>query len=345
MNTKRYIPFFLLPIIAFNLLAVGQNEKQDKVESDNTLIIYTYDSFASEWGPATKAIPPFEEKYGITVDIISCGDSGQVLSRAILEKNNPKADIILGIDNNLFTKAMHENILEPYKPQNIDKIPSQLIFDNTYHVIPFDYGYFAINYDSSKIKNPPQNLTDLTKEKYRDSIILMDPRTSSPGLGFLLWTISVFGDDFTDYWKSLKPSILTITDSWDSAYGLYTTGEAPMVLSYTTSPAYHIEYEGTERYKAAIFKTGNYIQIETMGILKGAKNKDNAKKFIEYMLTTDFQKELPLTNFMLPASKSTSLPASFKSMPKIKKMLLINPETIDENIETWIDKWLEVTVN
>jgi len=248
------------------------------------LVIYAYDSFVSEWGPAPRVIPKFEKLYNVKVQVISAGDAGQVLNRAILEKNNPGADIALGIDNNLLAKAIDSGILEPYKSKNIKLIPDELIFDKTYHVTPFDYGYFAIVYDSVKLNDIPKNFEELTRPQYKNKLILEDPRTSSPGLGFLLWTVSVYGEKYIDYWKRLKPNILTITEGWDTAYGLFTSGETPMVLSYTTSPAYHVEYENTTRYRAIIFNEGNYLQIEGMGIIKGAKNRLMAQKFIDFML-------------------------------------------------------------
>ena len=330
------------------LMFTGCSKKNEAaaaaVNTEAKLVIYTYDSFASEWGPAGTVIPPFEEKYGIRVELKSAGDSGQVLSRAILEKDNPQADILIGIDNNMLAKALAEDVLDVYKPENIKNVDGSLIFDKTFHAIPYDYGFFSVNYDSNVLKNPPASLEDLTKPEYANSLILMDPRTSSPGLGFLLWTIAVYGDDFTDYWKRLKPSILTITDGWDSGYGLYTAGEAPMVLSYTTSPPYHVEYEETERFKALLFDEGNYMQIEAMGILKGAPHRAEAEKFIEYMLTDDFQKAIPLTNFMMPVTSGTALPASFDFAPISEKPLLIETSIIDSGLENWLAQWLKTAV-
>ena len=345
---KKTLKMSLMMLAAAVLIAgcSKNDEKSTAAEpaDEQTLVIYCYDSFASEWGPANAVIPPFEEKYGIKVELKSAGDSGQVLSRAILEKDEPKADIIMGIDNNILSKALSEDVLAAYKPENIGNVPEHLIFDPEYRAIPFDYGFFSINYDSEKITAPPSSLEDLTAPEYKDSLILMDPRTSGPGLGFLLWTISVYGDDFTDYWKRLAPSILTITDGWDSGYGLYTAGEAPMVLSYTTSPPYHVEYEETDRYKATIFDSGNYMHIEAMGIVKGAPHRKAAEKFIEYMLTDEFQKALPLTNFMMPAKAGTPLPDSFSYAPVSERPLLLDTKTIEENLATWLDAWLEVAV-
>ena len=308
------------------------------------LTIYAYDSFVSEWGPAGKVIPKFEKKYNVEVQVISVGDSGQVLNRAILEKKRPKADIILGIDNNMLSKALDAEILIPYVSPNLKLIPEELIFDKTHHVTPFDHGYFAIVYDSMKLKNPPKSLEDLLRPEFRDKLILEDPRTSSPGLGFLLWTISVYGENFLYYWERLKPNILTITEGWDTAYGLFTSGEAPMVLSYTTSPAYHVEYEDTTRYRALIFREGNYLQIEGMGILKGSKNVELAKRFIDFILTEDFQEEIPLTNWMFPVNPRIKLPDSFRYAPTPETILFLDAYKIRKNQKRWIDEWLKVLV-
>jgi thiamine transport system substrate-binding protein len=336
MNIKRFLLILTFVLVFFSSLTCVCAFGAD-------LVIYAYDSFVSEWGPAGKVIPKFEQKYSVKVQLISAGDAGQVLNRAILEKKRPKADIVMGIDNNLLAKALDADILEPYKSPYIYLIPDNLIFDKTYHVTPFDHGYFAIVYDSLRLKNPPQSMDDLLKPEYRDKIILEDPRTSSPGLGFLLWTIAVYGEDgYLEFWEKLMSNILTITEGWDTAYGLFTSGEAPMVLSYTTSPAYHVEYENTTRYRAAIFREGNYLQIEGMGILKGAKNRTTAQKFLDFMVTEDFQGEIPLTNWMFPVNPRVKLPDSFRYAPEPDTSLSLDTYQIQRNQERWIDGWLRV---
>jgi len=310
-------------------------------ETEAQLVIYAYDSFVSEWGPAPLVIPKFEELHDTNVEIISVGDAGQVLNRAILEKDHPKADIILGIDNNMLSRALEEGVLQSYRSSNLDAIPEQLIFDRSYAVTPFDYGYFAFVYDSEALENPPKSLEQLTDPRFRKRIIVQDPRTSSPGLGFLLWTIAVYGEQYLEYWKRLQPNLLTITDGWDTAYGMFTSGEAPMVLSYTTSPAYHVEYEQTERYRALLFKEGNYLQIEGMGILKGAPHPGMARKFIDFILTEEFQSEIPLTNWMYPVNPEVPTPDSFRFAPKPEGSLQLPAEEIRKNRDRWINAWVK----
>jgi thiamine transport system substrate-binding protein len=328
---------FILCVSVFLAVSVSFSSLFAK---DADLTVYAYDSFVSEWGPAGKVIPKFEKMHGVKVDMVSVGDAGQVLNRAILEKKRPRADIVLGIDNNLLAKAIEAGILQPYKPKTIDLIPEELVFDPSYHVTPFDHGYFAIVYDSMRLSIPPESMQDLLKPEYRRKIIVQDPRTSSPGLGLLLWTVAVYGEEYTDFWKKLKPNILTITEGWDTAYGLFTAGEAPMVLSYTTSPAYHVEYEETTRYRAAVFTEGNYLQIEGMGILRNTDNLDLAKEFIDFIITEDFQEEIPLTNWMFPVNPAVRLPASFDYAPRPGKILSLPSAEIEENQDRWIEGWL-----
>jgi thiamine transport system substrate-binding protein len=310
-------------------------------EPEAELVIYAYDSFVAEWGPAPLVIPKFEKAQGVEVRVISVGDAGQVLNRAILEKEKPQADILVGIDNNMLSRALEEDVLQPYRSPNLDTIPRELVFDATHAVTPFDYGYFAFVYDSKVLQEPPASLEELTDSRFRRRIIVQDPRTSSPGLGFLLWTIAVYGEQYLEYWQRLQPNLLTITDGWDTAYGMFTSGEAPLVLSYTTSPAYHVEYEQTERYRALLFEEGNYRQIEGMGILKGAPHPSLARRFIDFILSEEFQSEIPLTNWMYPVDPGVATPDSFRFAPKPERSLQLPADQIRANRDRWINAWVK----
>lgn len=308
------------------------------------LTIYSYDSFVS-YGLSKIVIPIFEKATGEKVEVRTYGDAGSLLSRVILERFHPKADIVLGIDQNLLPKALKEKLFVMYKPKNLTNVKNKsLIFDRTYHIIPYDYGAIALVYNKDKIKNPPLTFSELLDKKWRKSIIMEDPRTSSTGLAFLYWTIAVYKNEFPAYWKKLIPNILTITSGWDEAFQLYSNGEAPMMISYATDPAYSYENYKTLKYGAVIFKDGGYVQIEGAGILKSSKNKKTAKEFIEFMLTPDFQKEIPLTQWMFPVI-DTNLPTSFTYAAVPTKILTLPGKMIANNQKKWLRKWEEVIVS
>ena len=330
MKKKNHISGIIILVI-FSLLMACAREKVQ--ENTNTVVIWTYDSFISDWGPGPDVTRAFEEKTGIQIDWVHHQDAGSIVSRLLLEGSNADADIILGIDQNLAVRVLDSGLLDTYKPNNAELIFPELILDPDFRLIPMDYSYFAIVYDSERIPVPPTSLEELTDSKFARSLILIDPRTSSPGLGFFSWVKHIYGEGWRDYWRRLEPSILTITEGWSSAYGLFTRGEAPMVLSYTTSPGYHLEYEDSERYRAAIFSDGHALQIEAASLLNNARNRENAKRFLDFMISGDFQNIIPLTNWMYPVI-DIPLPDSFRVNPKSDRPLRPGPVS-EEELNEW----------
>jgi thiamine transport system substrate-binding protein len=315
------------------VLPLSARGKREPGPPSREVVIWTYDSFSSEWGPGPEAEKDFRERTGITIRWVSHGDAGELLARLLQEGGAAQADIVLGLDQNLASRALDSGLLEAYRPAGAEQVRPELLIDPNWGLIPFDYSYFAFVYDSQALPKAPGSLEELTGAQYAGKIILLDPRTSSPGLGFFGWVRAVYGDRWGDYWRRLSPSILTIAEGWSTGYGLFTNGEAPLVLSYTTSPSYHMEYEDTERYRAAIFEEGHPIQVELAGLLRGAKNKENARAFLDYMLSPPFQALIPLTNWMYPVI-DIPLPDSFRIAPRSDKPLRPEPAT-----EAELDEW------
>lgn len=326
---------FLIITGAFGALALnsGMAQAQD-------LTIYTYDSFISEWGPGPKVKENFEKACGCTVHFVAAADGVALLNRLKLEGQSTKADIVLGLDTNLISDAKATGLFAPHGLTDItSNVPDN--FQDTVF-LPYDYSYFAVVYDSETIKNPPQSMAELINGDASEKIILMDPRTSTPGLGMLLWVKDLYGDQAAEQWQKLSKRVLTVTPGWSEGYGLFTKGEAPMVLSYITSPAYHIINDKTERYKALPFKEGNYLQIELAGqTVTGAKNP-HAAEFLKFMTTAAFQDVIPETNWMYPAfATSAPLNAAFDTLPKPEKSLLMTSDTVAQNRKAWVDEWLK----
>lgn len=307
--------------------------------ADKTLTIYTYESFVSEWGPGPKVKEAFEKTCGCTVDFVGVADGVALLTRLKVEGEGSKADLVLGLDTNLVAEAMQTGQFEPH---GIDvsavKVPGGFSDDV---FVPYDYGHFAVVYDTEAMKTPPTSLKALVEGDPKDKIVIEDPRTSTPGLGLLLWVKSVYGEEADEAWAKLKGRVLTVTPGWSEAYGLFTKGEAPMVLSYTTSPAYHMVAEETERYQAAAFEEGHYIQIEVAGILKTAPQKELARQFLAFMVSPGFQDTIPTNNWMMPAAATSEpLPDAFSKLVAPAKTFLMSPDEVAKNRKAWIDEWL-----
>ncbi|CAN7531280.1 thiamine ABC transporter substrate binding subunit [Neorhizobium tomejilense] len=306
---------------------------------EKTLTIYTYESFVSDWGPGPKVKEAFEKTCACKLNFVGVADGVALLTRLKLEGKGTDADIALGLDTNLISEAKATGLFEPHGlDASAAKVPGNYS-DDTF--IPYDYGHFAVVYDTQAIKNPPKSLKELVDGDPAQKIAIEDPRTSTPGLGLLLWVKSVYGDQAPEAWAKLRKRVLTVTPGWSEAYGLFTKGEVPMVFSYTTSPAYHMVEEKTERYQAASFSEGHYIQIEVAGMLKGAKEKDLAKQFLKFMISPAFQDVIPTTNWMMPAAKTSQpLPDAFNKLVQPTKTFLMGSDQVAKNRQAWIDEWL-----
>ncbi|MCL2093058.1 MAG: thiamine ABC transporter substrate-binding protein [Treponema sp.] len=325
--------FFIIIILLALILPVQLMAFPRRDRSSNEVVIWTYSSFISRWGPGPEVARIFEEQTGIKVTFVEHRDAGSILARLLQEGSRANADIVLGLDQNMMYRALDSGLLEAYRPIGAEHILPELVLDPQWRLIPFDYSYFAINYDAQRLTNPPRSLEDLTQPRFANSLVLLDPRTSSPGLGFFGWVKHVYGDAWLDYWERLQPSILTISESWSTGYALYTRGEAPLVLSYTTSPAYHLENEDTDRYRALIFAEGHPLQIEAAGLLRSAPNWENARAFLDFMISPAFQELIPLNNWMYPVI-DLPLPASFTANPKSDRPLMPTPAT-----EAELNQW------
>ncbi len=310
----------------------------DPLEKKN-LIIYTYSSFTSGWGPGPKIKIEFEKFCNCTIKYISFDDGVSLLTRLKFENKTTKADLILGIDNNLIVEARNTGLFATYnvKPKILDTLDLPVQWNDDFF-LPFDYGWFAFIYHKDRVVNPPRSMEELINSRYK--LLLQDPRTSTPGLGMVLWIRKLYRSNDKKIWKKLNKNIVTYSKDWSASYGLFLKGEADMVLSYTTSPAYHSIIENNASYAATSFSEGHYMQIEVAGKIKNSQNEALADEFLEFMLSRDFQKHIPQTNWMYPAVKNIELPRRFKSLPRPTKTLLFNNEEINENRKSWTKRWL-----
>ena len=303
------------PIIAAAFLGLATAASaQDKP----VLTIYTYDSFVAEWGPGPQVEAAFEAQCDCDVQFVGAGDGAALLARVRLEGERTDADIVLGLDTNL-TAAAEETGL--FAPHGLTPKLDQPIDWTDDMFVPYDWGYFAFVYDKEKVSNVPESFEALAKSDL--SIVIQDPRSSTPGLGLLLWVKDAYGDRAPEIWEALADNIVTVTKGWSEAYGMFLEGEADMVLSYTTSPAYHLIAEEDASKAAAVFNEGHYMQVEVAGLVANSDQRDLAIEFLEFMTSPGFQDVIPTTNWMYPAVvPQAGLPAGFDTLVSPDKALL-----------------------
>jgi thiamine transport system substrate-binding protein len=346
--------FIALTCILFTLAACAPQPAPSEdvvvVEEPTTLTIMTHDSFSA----SEEVIRAFEETNNVKISLLKSGDTGSALNKAILSKSAPLADLFYGVDNTFLSRALDADIFAPYNSPVLAKIPAEFQIDPQNRALPVDFGDVCINYDKAwfaeKGLTVPQSLDDLVKPEYKDLLVVENPATSSPGLAFLLATIERYGEDgYLDYWRALRENGVTVVDGWETAY--YTNfsassgkGPQPMVVSYASSPAAEVIFAAeplTDAPTASILE-GCYRQIEFVGILKGTKNREMAEKFIDFMLSPDFQADMPLNMFVYPVNPAAQLPAEFVQYAQTA----LDPARLDPaaNREAWIQAWMDAVL-
>ncbi|ELC9717505.1 TPA: thiamine ABC transporter substrate binding subunit [Vibrio vulnificus] len=325
-----------LNLIALASITSMMGISSSALAAEKTLTIYTYDSFASDWGPGPTVEKAFEAQCGCDVNFVALDDGVSILNRLRLEGSNTKADIVLGLDNNLMAEAKATGLLAPHQVNTQALSLPNGWADDTF--IPYDYGYFAFVYNKDKLANPPKSLKELVESRDDLKVIYQDPRTSTPGQGLMLWMKSVYGDDVTGAWQQLAKKTVTVTKGWSEAYSMFLKGESDMVLSYTTSPAYHLIAENDAQFAAADFSEGHYMQVEVAAKVKSSSNQALADQFMRFILSDEFQGAMPTGNWMYPVTNVT-LPEGYGSLTVPEKALSFSAEEVAKQRKAWIREW------
>lgn len=316
-------------------MAVAQS---DADAAKPTLTVYTYDSFIADWGPGPKVVEKFEESCNCTVDMRGVTDSLNLLTRLRFEGDNTDADVILGLDNNTITEADSLGVIAQH---DVDLTALDMPIEWTSKTfIPFDYGYFSFVYDSENdnITSDPTSFKEFLAMD--NTIIIQDPRTSTPGLGLVTWIKKLYGDEANEIWQQLNDRIVVISPGWGEAYSLFLQGDGDFVLSYTTSPGYHLIEEGEDNYRAAIFEEGHYLQIEAAAMTTASKQPELANQFLQFLVSPEAQSIISQGNWMYPvAAPNPGLPANYPAKPDVPSLSFSSDEVFAHRAD-WIQDWL-----
>lgn len=310
------------------------------------LVVYVYDSFVS-WGPAKFIKTEFERRNpGIEVEFVATGPSRTMLARLVQETQSggTPADVFLGEINDV-PKANQFGLFVPLTESdvpNLRTVSKSLLFDPERTLIPYEHGFITLVYDSAKLKPDelPKTFADLTKPQYQKKLIIQDARTSSVGHAFLLWTIYNYGNvGYLDYWRELLPTILTIQPGWSAAYKLFTKGEAPMVVSFSTDACFNAQY------KPLLPHSQGYRTIFGAGIVKSTDNPKLSRAFLDFLLSVEVQEKLPDTEVMFPANSQARLPDAWRTCAVIPPNPVMLPlDLVAENDDRWLDEWARLVV-
>ncbi|MDX1413747.1 MAG: thiamine ABC transporter substrate-binding protein [Candidatus Promineifilaceae bacterium] len=343
------------PIILLILLVVLYACSGEILQSEPVkLRLMTHDSF--DIGQETMA--EFTEQTGIEVEIFKSGDAGAMVNKAVLAKDDPLADVLYGVDNTFLSRALINDIFIPYESENLTQVSEDLRLDPESGAVPVNFGDVCLNYDKSWFAatdlEPPENLETLVDPLYRGLTVVENPATSSPGLAFLLATISSYGEEgYLEYWQRLVDNDVLVTDGWEEAYyGAFTAasdGDRPIVVSYASSPPAEVYFAETtldQSPTGAVVSPGScFRQIEFAGILRGTDHEQEAQQLIDFMLGKTFQEDIPLHMFVYPVNQTAELPEVFKQFSEIPQQPANVPyQDIARFRESWVEQWTDVVL-
>ncbi|MGI9110763.1 MAG: thiamine ABC transporter substrate-binding protein [Gaiellaceae bacterium] len=341
-----------LVLLGLVVLAVGCGAQE--AGEPGEVVLVTHDSFVVS-KPVRAA---FEQETGLRLRILQTGDAGAALNRALLTKGNPEGDVFFGVDNNLSSRALDEDLFEPYEPGALDAVPDRYELDPEHRLTPIDHGEVCLNVDKGWFAErnlaPPRSLDELTDARYRGLLVVQNPATSTPGLAFVLATVARFGEPgWQEFWRRLRANDVLVVDGWEAAYTAEFSGAGgsegtrPIVVSYASSPPAEVVFAGEPLDEAptAVVEDSCFRQIELAGVLRGARNEAGARELIDFMLGERFQADLPLSMFVFPVREGVELPDAFRRFALVPEdPLELSAEEIGENRDRWIGEWTSIVL-
>jgi thiamine transport system substrate-binding protein len=315
-----------------------------------TLRLLTHESFT----PTETIFDDFTLQTGITVELVRSSDAGTLVTKAVLASGNPEGDVLWGVDNTLLSRALDADVFVPYVTvhrNDLDAVAAALAPDGA--VTPVDSGDVCINYDKAWFAErnitPPLTLQALASSTYRNLLVTPNPVSSSPGLAFLLATIAEFDDGWQQWWQTMRDNNILVVESWsDAYYGHFTAasdGERPLVVSYATSPPAEVIFADPRPTEAptAVAALTCFRQYEFAGILRGSKHLAQAQLLIDFLVSRQFQEDLPLTQFVWPINNTASVPKEFLDYAlRPDNPLAIDPAIIAKRRAEWLEQFSDI---
>lgn len=357
MSTIRKVALAAVAVAVGGTALAGCGGSGGGEADGRTVRLVTHDSFAV----SKSVLRDFEKESGYKVRMVKGGDAGKAVNQAVLTKDNPQGDVFFGIDNTLLSRGLDQGLFTPYRAKGLAGVPEELQLDRDEHrVTPVDYGDICVNYDKDYFAEhkiaPPKTFDDLVKPQYKGLLVTENSATSSPGLAFQLGTVAAYGKDgWPDYWKKLKANGVEVVDGWEQAYyerfsgagGAKSKGDKPLVVSYASSPPAEVmgQRPAPEEAPTGVATGTCFRQIEFAGLLKGARNEKGGKALLDFLISKEFQEDMPLQMFVNPAVEDAKVPELFTRYgQKIADPKTVAPAEISRNREQWIKQWTSLVL-
>jgi thiamine transport system substrate-binding protein len=354
---KRFPAVLVVIVLASMSVACGSDPSAS--DSQAPIRLVAYESFPAEKTSLNTALDEFTKSTGIAVKIVVAGDAGTMVTKAALTAGNPEGDVMWGVDNTFLSAALDGKVFTSYEPQDWEAIATDLrALVPGHELTPVDFSDVCLNYDitwftTNKVA-PPTSLDDLLKPEYKDLLVVENPSTSSPGLAFLMATIAHSGEDgWQAYWKGLRANGVQVVDGWTTAYydefsgSAGSTGKRPLVVSYGSSPPSEVIFADPPRTDAptAVIGATCFRQVEFAGVLRGTEHETEARKLVDFLVSSTFQNELALNLFVYPARVDASLPPEFTKFAVVPtEPFTMDPAVIAANRQQWQDEWTTIVL-
>ncbi|UFU02759.1 thiamine ABC transporter substrate-binding protein [Ruania suaedae] len=330
----------------------SETESEEGAQAGGVVQVVTHDSFSL----SDELLADFEAESGYTVELSAPGDGGALVNQLILTADSPLGDVAYGVDNSFAGRAIGSEVFADHTSPALPASAEQYLVEGSEALTPIDIGDVCLNVDHDWFAEAgipePENFEDLLEEQYADLLVVTNPATSSPGLAFLLATVGAFGEEgWLEYWEELADNGLKVVDGWSDAYsvdfsGSTGEGDRPIVLSYSTSPAFEVSEDTAEGEAptGALLETC-FRQVEYAGVIAGAANPEGGQAFIDFLLSEPVQADIPEQMYVYPVDDQVELPEAWTQFaPLAEDPHEVAPEEIDAHRDEWIEAWTAAVI-
>lgn len=327
MMSKRWVKLAGVAVLAMAIAGCGGagGEKKAAADSDsNTLVVYTARSEQLN----NLVIDNFQKDTGIKVEVVVAG-TGPLLKRVESEKGNPGGDIFWAADETMLSSK--KDLFEQYvSPENTNMLPA---FQNKsgYFTPAFaDPTVLIVNKDLAQ--TPISSFSDLLNPELRGKIAMGDPANSSSAFQSLMAMLYAHGKNndpmSKEAWEFVDRFIQNVDGKFLNSSGAVhkgvADGEYTVGLTWEDPAANYVKNGAP--VEVVFPSEGAIFPGESVQIIKGARNIENAKKFVDYMLSEKVQNMVGETLTVRPLRKGAKLADYMKPQDEIRMF-----DNYDEN--------------